>query len=161
MRRFRLGIPFALAALGLLVSALLPAREAEGARGQDSGGELHWILLAVDTERGGSVRCALYRNEHDWLNRARAFRKSSARASNRQVRCVFRRLPAGTYAMAALHDADGDREMDKTLIGLPEEGFAISNDERDRMSAPDFDDAAVQFDGSRARYTSRMYYRRR
>ena len=158
-RRLRPVIPFVLAAVGLLAGAFAPGSSGvDEAEGQDASGVIRWVLLGVDTSEGGSVRCALYRNDREWLNRARAYRKSSARAANRQVACVFRRLPAGTYAMAALHDADNDREMDKSLIGLPQEGYAISRNEHDRMSRPDFNDAKVQFDGTEARYTARMRY---
>ena len=157
--KLRPALPFLLAAIGLFAGAFAPGTSIDDAEGQATeGGELRWVLLGVDPDEGGSIRCALYRNDRDWLNRARAYRRSGARASRRQVACVFRRVPAGTYAMAALHDADNDREMDKSLIGLPQEGFAISRDEHDRMSAPDFDQAAVQFDGNEARFTSRMRY---
>ena len=149
--------------LGLGAFLLAPAVDghrllASEASAQSEGGEIRWVLLGVKPDEGGRVRCALYNSKGRWLNRARAYRKSSARASRRQVACIFRRVPAGTYAMAALHDADGDREMDTSLIGLPREGYAISRNEHDRMSRPDFDDAKVQFDGTQARYTARMRY---
>ena len=120
--------------------------------------EIRWVITGIDTSEGGSIRCALYKNERTWLEPARKFRRSSARANRRQAACVFRDLPPGTYAMAALHDADGDREMDKSLIGIPQEGYAISRNEHDRMSAPDFDQAAIQFDGGRLVSHARMKY---
>ncbi len=87
-----------------------------------------------------------------------AKRDAAAAARRGQVACVFRDVPPGTYAMAALHDADNDHEMDKSLIGLPQEGYAISRDEHNALSRPDFDDASVQHDGGRLVTRSRMRY---
>ena len=51
--------------------------------------------------------------------------------------CRFFRAPKGLYAIAALHDEDGDGEMDKNFIGLPVEGYACSRNAQDAtMFAP-------------------------
>lgn len=34
----------------------------------------------------------------------------------------------GYYAVAVYHDADADTDLDRTLVGLPAEGFGFSND---------------------------------
>ena len=127
--------------------------------GQDAEpNEIRFVLTGIHVDEGGTIRCALYKDAGTWLNKARRFRRSSARPTRGQAACVFRNLPPGTYAMAALHDADGDREMAKTLIGRPKEGYAISRDEHDRLSRPDFNQAAVQFDGGRLVTRARMRY---
>jgi len=36
-------------------------------------------------------------------------------------------LPAGTYAAAAFHDANGNGKFDTNLVGWPLEGFGFSN----------------------------------
>jgi uncharacterized protein (DUF2141 family) len=33
----------------------------------------------------------------------------------------------GTYALAVYHDANANRHIDRTAIGLPAEGFGFSN----------------------------------
>ena len=40
---------------------------------------------------------------------------------------TFEGIPAGRYAVIAVHDEDGDGAMTKTFIGLPVEGFGTSN----------------------------------
>ena len=158
-RKLRPILPFALALAGLVVGALAPTRGAlEDAVGQEAGGVIHFVLLEVEPEEGGTMRCALYRGAEGFLDRNRAYKKTSVRVRGNRVVCTFRQVPPGTYAMAALHDADRDREMDETLIGLPDEGYAISRDARDRMSRPEFAEAAVRFRGGEARFTAHMRY---
>lgn len=40
---------------------------------------------------------------------------------------TFRDVPPGLYAMRAFHDEDGDGVMQRSLIGWPKEGWAMSN----------------------------------
>ena len=48
--------------------------------------------------------------------------------------------------------------MDRSLLGIPREGYAISRNEIDRMSRPDFDEAAIQFEGGQMVTRARMNY---
>ena len=52
-------------------------------------------------------------------------------------------LPQGSYAVAVYHDRDGDRDFDRTLVGLPAEGFGFSNDPETRTGLPPL--SAVRF----------------
>jgi uncharacterized protein (DUF2141 family) len=52
-------------------------------------------------------------------------------------------LPQGSYAVAIYHDRDGDRDFDRTLVGLPAEGFGFSNDPETKTGLPPL--SAVRF----------------
>jgi len=54
---------------------------------------------------------------------------------------VLSDLPPGTYAVAVLHDEDGDKAMKTGLFGIPREGFGASQDARGRFGPPSFSDA--------------------
>jgi uncharacterized protein (DUF2141 family) len=54
---------------------------------------------------------------------------------------TFRDLPYGTYAVAVLHDENGNGKMDKNFMGIPKEGYGASNNPRKRMGPPGFDEA--------------------
>jgi uncharacterized protein (DUF2141 family) len=58
------------------------------------------------------------------------------------ARAVFARVPPGTYAVAVLHDEDGDRAMKTGLFGIPKEGYGASQDARGSFGPPSFGDAA-------------------
>jgi uncharacterized protein (DUF2141 family) len=54
-------------------------------------------------------------------------------------------LPAaGGYAVAVYHDANGDRDFNRTLVGLPIEGYGFSNDAPTRTGLPAFKQARFQ-----------------
>ncbi|HEY3696576.1 DUF2141 domain-containing protein [Phenylobacterium sp.] len=56
--------------------------------------------------------------------------------------CFF--LPGpGYYAVAVYHDENGDHDFNRTLLGLPTEGFGFSNDPSTKTGLPPF--KAVRF----------------
>ena len=40
---------------------------------------------------------------------------------------MFDNLPPGTYAVGAYHDENNNDHMDTDFLGLPSEGYALSN----------------------------------
>jgi uncharacterized protein (DUF2141 family) len=52
-------------------------------------------------------------------------------------------VPQGSYAVAVYHDEDGDRDFDRTFVGLPAEGFGFSNDPETKTGLPPL--SAVRF----------------
>lgn len=124
----------------------------------DDTNEIRFVLTGLRAEAGGTVRCALYQDSQTWLDTNRRFRQAAVNVQRPSAVCVFRDIPPGTYAIAALHDENGDRQMDRSLFGIPREGYAISRNERDRMSRPDFDQAAIQFEGGQLVTRARMNY---
>lgn len=69
----------------------------------------------------------------------------------------FTNLRPGRYAIALLHDENGNGRVDKTLM-LPREGFGFSRDAKIRMGPPSFDSAAFELDSARAKQRIRMRY---
>jgi len=57
-------------------------------------------------------------------------------------------LPPGSYAIAVVHDANGNGDMDFDLLGLPKERYGFSNGARPRLGPPSFDAAAVRVGGT-------------
>jgi uncharacterized protein (DUF2141 family) len=114
--------------------------------------------VAIEIKRGGDVLCALYRNEDNWLTRTR-FRATGDDADERTAVCRFRDVPKGIYAIASLHDEDGDGRMDKNFLGLPLEGYATSRDAHLRtILKPSWDDAVFTHKGRITIQTARMKY---
>jgi len=57
--------------------------------------------------------------------------------------------PRGRYAIAVIHDEDGDGELGTNFLGIPREGVGLSNNPKSRFGPPRFADAAVDIDGER------------
>lgn len=58
-----------------------------------------------------------------------------------RARAVIRGVAPGTYAVAVLHDEDGNRKMKTGMFGIPKEGFGTSRDARGHFGPPHFNDA--------------------
>jgi uncharacterized protein (DUF2141 family) len=67
-------------------------------------------------------------------------------AADHPARFVFDGVPAGTYAIAAFHDENGNGKLDK-MVGMPREGFAFSENPPLRPRPPTFLEAHFQVGG--------------
>jgi uncharacterized protein (DUF2141 family) len=56
-------------------------------------------------------------------------------------------VPPGTYAMLAHHDINNDGKVNRSLLGIPEEGVGFSRDPLLSMRAPTFDETSVPVAG--------------
>ena len=123
----------------------------------DAGGALRVRVTHVDAERGGTLRCGLFRPDDEWLGTSPS-RTASAEGHGDTARCEFDAVSPGRVALTVLHDEDDDREMDRTL-GVPSEGYAFSRGvQHDGLTPPDFDEAAIELDGSERTLEVRMSY---
>ena len=52
------------------------------------------------------------------------------------------RVPYGTYAIAVVHDRDGNGKLNTNLLGMPREKYGFSNDARGTFGPPSFEDAS-------------------
>ena len=56
-------------------------------------------------------------------------------------------VPAGTWAIAAYHDENGNGRLDRNGLGIPVEGGGFSRNARGKYGPPGFDAAAIQVAG--------------
>jgi len=105
-----------------------------------SGGRIEAAVSGV-SNAPGMVGCAL-------LSSAAGFPLESDRPSVKIMRvapaggaamCVFENVLPGVYAMAVVHDTNGNGRADTNFLGMPTEGVGVSNNVMPRMSSPTFD----------------------
>jgi uncharacterized protein (DUF2141 family) len=53
-------------------------------------------------------------------------------------------LPPGRYAIIVFHDENDDGRLNKSMLGIPNEGYGFSNNATGFLSAPSFESAAVE-----------------
>ena len=58
------------------------------------------------------------------------------------VTCRFTSIEPGQYAVAVMHDLNGNHRTDTKMFGIPTEDWGVSNNSRPRLRAPNFDEAA-------------------
>lgn len=54
----------------------------------------------------------------------------------------FEGLPSGDYALALIHDENGNGKLD-TMMGIPREGFGFSRNPAIRFGPPKFSEARI------------------
>jgi uncharacterized protein (DUF2141 family) len=65
----------------------------------------------------------------------------------------FSGLPTGNYAIALIHDENGNNKLD-TFMGIPKEGFGFSRNPVIRFGPPSFNSAQFSVTGGSATGTS-------
>lgn len=90
----------------------------------------------------GQVLIAVFASKAGFPDRGKfAARRVATHITNGRARARFDHLPAGDYAIAILHDENGNFEMDTGLFGIPKEGYGASNDARGHFGPPKWKDA--------------------
>ena len=67
-------------------------------------------------------------------------------------------FPAGTYALALLHDLDGNRKMTYSFLGMPQDGYSSSPDGGAKWSKPVFSKAKFNIGPGTNRLTLKVHY---
>lgn len=102
------------------------------------------IVVTIDGfhNAAGNVFVGLYSNPNDFLNGNRCDTFQKVKATGGPVTVVFDNLRPGTYAIGAYHDENANDHLDTNVLGLPQEGYALSNGVRAVFSKPTFVEAA-------------------
>lgn len=101
------------------------------------------VTLTGVEARGGQILASL-QTEGEFMQHRGAYGVvTPAPAADGAVTVVFRDVAPGAYALSAMHDENGDYEMQMSENGRPSEGWAMSNAASLR-ARPTFD--AVRFE---------------
>jgi uncharacterized protein (DUF2141 family) len=134
-----------------LVAALV-AVALSTAAAQSKAGVIAVEMTGFRSDKGKAL-VALFRSAEGFPDQpGRAVRRVPVVIRKRKARAVLSGLPPGPYAVAVLHDEDGNRKMKSGFLGRPAEGYGASRDARGRFGPPKFDDARLTL---RARQTLR------
>lgn len=135
--------------LNMLGLALAAVAISAPALAQDCEGEAKpgYTTLAIEIANvkptRGQVAVTVYPNDRKrFLAPGGKLLRQRVRATSPLTASCFY-LPAGTYAVAVYHDVNGNKDFDRTLAGMPAEGFGFSNDAPSRVGLPPLD--AVRF----------------
>ena len=123
----------------LALAAILPCTPADAQQGAP-GCELR---IHVDGFRNtkGNLGTVLFTSPEGWPeDLSKAFRHGPAPidAATRTALAVWKDLPPGSYAVAAIHDENSNHKLDRNFIGIPKEGFGFANNPHVGLSAPSF-----------------------
>lgn len=128
-------------AAGLLAAA--PALADQGCAGTRAPTSSRIVVHVTGVRPAiGEVAITVYPDDkRRFLAKGGKFARQRLRAAASVRACFW--APQGSYAVAVYHDRDGDRDFDRTIVGLPAEGFGFSNDPETRTGLPSL--SAVRF----------------
>jgi uncharacterized protein (DUF2141 family) len=105
----------------------------------------HELVVEVSNIKNqeGNVAVALYNTENGFMKSP--FQGKSLKAAKGSVEFVFQDVPAGTYAVSVMHDANENGKLDYRTSGIPKEGFGFSNNALSKLGIPKFEKAKFEF----------------
>ncbi len=109
----------------------------------------------------GKVACALFESPEGFPKEFLQFATNIAMLEIRetQARCHFLDIPAGTYALAVIHDENLDGKLATNWLGAPTEGYGFSNKANASLAgAPSFEDASFTYEGQDLEMTLTLNY---
>jgi uncharacterized protein (DUF2141 family) len=99
------------------------------------GSTLTASMLNLRSQQGNVV-CKLYHSEPDFPRGQRGNVRKKVTVRGGTTRCVFNDVAPGTYAMTVIHDENDNGKLDKNLLGIPTEGYGVSNNRTYATKAP-------------------------
>lgn len=130
--------------LALACALLLSA----GAVSAADAGRIEATVSGVSNAQG-LVGCALFSSKAGFPLESKKHAQTTVRvaAAGGTASCVFETVAQGEYAVAVVHDTNGNGQADTNLLGLPTEGVGVSNNVMPKMSAPTFETARFTVTG--------------
>ena len=125
-------VRLALAATAALSLAAAPA-----------GGRIVTVEVSTFRSTRGVLECSLWTSPHGFPSHpetAAAKQRTTIRP-DRTGACRFEGLAPGEYAVAVMHDENGNGKMDFGLFGIPREGYGFSNNHTHALSAPTWEES--------------------
>jgi uncharacterized protein (DUF2141 family) len=102
----------------------------------------HSLSLNIDgiTSEEGNICFAIYTNESSFLKFDKVFKFGSGKAVKGSAAFQITDLPDGDYAIAIFHDANGNKNLDTNILGIPKEQIAFSKGKMKMFGPPKFEE---------------------
>ena len=143
------GLAGCLLAVGPLLRA---AQNVVGA----TAGEVRVEVSALHGTKG-HVLCALFDSKAAY-KKLRPAKRLVVAAVQPITTCVFQDIAPGAYMITAVHDENDNGALDKTIFGMPKEGYGVSNNHTYALKGPEFTESAIQLGNGLQSVSIRLRY---
>jgi uncharacterized protein (DUF2141 family) len=111
------------------------------------------------SSKQGEILVALFSGEKGFPGDAtKAFKTAKAVPVNGKAILNFYQIPEGIYAIVLFHDTNHDGILNKNFLGIPKEGYGVSNNVRNLFSAPGFEESSFRHGKSTTRISITVKY---
>ncbi len=134
--------------LGALASAALAAVTLGIATASHAASNSLSVPIGGLRSDKGQVGCLLFASADGFPgNPDKAVGRQFVPIGSKAATCVFDNVAPGSYAIAAIHDENGNGKLDKNFLGIPTEGYGASRDARGTLGPPKWEDAVFPYSG--------------
>ncbi|RKD90857.1 DUF2141 domain-containing protein [Mangrovibacterium diazotrophicum] len=100
---------------------------------------LKLIVPNVESAQG-DLQVSIFNNDKTFLKEKEEYRIYRFKVEKDSDVFTIDDLPQGEYAMIIFHDKNSNKDLDRSFLGIPKEGYGFSNNIKPHLSAPDFRD---------------------
>ena len=113
-----------------------------------SGYTLTVVVEGVNS-LGGNVGLLVFNSPKGWAeDRSTALKDITVPAHEGTVTITVPDLPAGTYALALVHDVNKNHKLDKNFAGYPKEQWGLSNNPHAVLKTPSYNSCTFELKGN-------------
>lgn len=117
------------------------------------------VEVAGFNNQQGQVCVSIFANSRGFPSqRKNVVQRQCTKITSIPVAVSFTDLKAGSYAVAVIHDVNGDGTLNRNDLGMPTEGYGFSRNPETRTKAPEFNDSAVLVAGPNTNVQIQLKY---
>jgi len=107
------------------------------------------VLLEVSSFKNtrGTLNCRLFTKASDFPD-GEGILTLRTPITGTNTTCTFPNVEPGTYAVAVVHDENSNGKLDKNFVGVPSEGYGVSNNKTYALSAPKWEESVFTITAS-------------
>lgn len=98
----------------------------------------------------GQLGLSVFRNAEGWPEKwKQAERWTMIPVDSSSQEIIIAELPTGRYAVSVFHDENNSGDLDKNIMGIPKEGYGVSNNAQAGLfGPPKFEDALINLESN-------------
>lgn len=123
-------------------------------KGSDSGSGIE-IRVVIDNVPNDEGKVLISLHKQDTFMRGEGIQTLESTIDDGRVEFTFEGVANGTYAIIALHDTNGNQQMDYAPNGMPKESWGMSGNAM-VMGPPSFDLAKFEVSGKNLEFAIRF-----
>lgn len=92
----------------------------------------------------GNIKYIIFNQAKGFPNSTRdSYKGGSSQIKDRKSLIVLDDIPYSSYAISILHDENNNGKMDFNILGIPKEGYGVSNNVNRTFGPPKYEEAII------------------